>query len=157
MGYIDEIRVSKVAITDFSEIWKDPYITWTNYYGLGGTNAAGTADPDADGLSNINEFLAGFNPTNNSAVLRILGLAVTNGSDLVITYRGANGDVTYPGGPVSRTNVLEYNANLLAGFSSTGLTNVLSGGNGLGTNISVTVPGAATNDARFFRVRVLTP
>jgi hypothetical protein len=43
-------------------------------------------------------------------------------------------------------------------FASTGLTNILSGGVGLGTNVTVTESFGATNSpARYYRVRVLVP
>jgi hypothetical protein len=119
-------------------------------------------------MSNTNEFLAGFNPTSSASSLRILSIGSSGGgTNQVITYLGASGDSTYSGGPASRTNVLEFTAGTIVGsvsgnytsnFTSTGLTNILSGGTGLGSNVTVTVSGAATNKpARYYRVRVLVP
>jgi autotransporter-associated beta strand protein len=45
------------------------YDSWTNDYGLSGTNAAGTADPDGDGFDNNLEFAFGGNPTNGTPAL----------------------------------------------------------------------------------------
>ncbi len=146
----------------------DPYTTWASAYGLAGGNALGTADPDGDGVNNTNEFLTGFNPTNSAAFARITSIGSSGGgTNQVISYLGASGDSTYTGGPASRTNVLEFSpgtniasvaGNYTNNFSSTGLTNILSGGTGLGSNVTQTISGAATNKpARYYRVRVLTP
>ncbi len=138
----------------------DPYTTWANNYGLSGGNALGTADPDGDGLSNTNEFLAGFNPTNSAAYLRVISLTRT-GNDMVVTYLGANGDVN--GSPGPKTNVLEFTTGTGSGgytnnFVSTGQTNILTGGTGLGVVTNMVDVGGATNvPSRYYRVRVLTP
>ena len=132
--------------------------SWSNAYGVPGNNA----DADGDGVSNTNEFLTGFNPTNGSAYVHVLSVQ-TVGSDMKITYLGANGDSSYAGGPSSRTNVLEYTAGSGGNYStndftSTGQTNVLNGGSGVGTTTNMTDSGGATNvPARYYRVRVLAP
>ncbi len=148
-----------------SAVVTDPYGSWATHYGLSGGNALGTADPDGDGVSNTNEFLTGFNPTNAAAFARITSIGSSGGgTNQVITYLGASGDSTYSGGPASRTNVLEFtpgtppSGSYTNNFSSTGLTNALSGGTGLGSNVTHTISGAATNrPARYYRVRVLVP
>jgi PKD repeat protein len=132
--------------------------SWSNYYGV----PVDLADTDGDGLSNTNEFLAGFNPTNNAAYLQIIGVA-QSGDDVNITYLGANGDSTWSPGIASRTNVLEYSIGTADGgytnnFVSTGQTNVLGGGNGSGVVTNMAEPGGATNvPSRFYRMRVLVP
>jgi PKD repeat protein len=132
--------------------------SWSNNYGVPGD----LADADGDGLSNTNEFLAGFNPTDNAAYLRISSVVIS-GSDLIIAYLGANGDSTWSPGIAARTNVLEYSAGTADGgytndFVSTGQTNVLGGGNGSGVITNMVDPGGATNmPSRFYRVRVLVP
>ncbi len=137
----------------------DPYTAWTSFYGLSGGNAAGNADPDGDGMINTNEFLAGFNPTNSSAYLRIISLT-RSGSDMVVTYLGSDGDSN--GSPGPKTNVLEFTTGSGSGgysnnFVSTGQTNILTGGTGLGVVTNMTDAGGATGPARYYRVRVLTP
>src|SRR5439155_21827261 len=103
----------------------DPYTTWRTSYGLTGVNALGTADPDGDGISNTNEFLLGFNPTNSAAFPRVISIVTTGGVHSTITYLGASGDNSYAGGPSSRTNILEFTA----GTSPTGsyATNAFTG------------------------------
>ena len=146
------------------------YATWqTNYFPGGGPNSLPNADPDGDGMSNTNEFLAGFNPTNNAAYLRIISIVKSN-NDIKITYLGANGDNTWSPGIASRTNVVEFTkgvvifgSNIVATGSYSNnfvglITNILSGGTGLGTNVTVTETGGATNaPARYYRIRVLLP
>jgi hypothetical protein len=123
------------------------------------------ADPLGKGMSNTNQFLAGFNPTNAAAYVHITSISKTNsGTDIRVDYLGASGDSTYSPGFASRTNVLEftagtgngsYNSN---GFASAGVTDILSGGVGLGTLTNMVDPGGATNKpSRYYRVRVLVP
>ncbi|MGD0651614.1 MAG: PKD domain-containing protein, partial [Verrucomicrobiia bacterium] len=139
------------------EAWQQQYFNC-----IGCAQAAANADPDGDGMSNTNEFLAGFNATNSAAYLHIISIARTN-NDMRVTYLGANGDSTYPGGPASRTNVLEFttgtaNGSYTNNFVNTGQTNVLSGGTGLGVITNMVEVGGATNaPARYYRVRVLVP
>ena len=122
------------------------------------------ADPLGKGMSNTNQFMAGFNPTNAAAYLHIISIAKTNNNaDIKVTYLGANGDSTYNGGPASRTNVLEFttgtaNGSYTNSFTSTGQTNILGGGTGLGVVTNMVDSGGATNKpSRFYRVRVMLP
>ena len=66
--------------------------SWQNHYGV----AADTTDPLGKGISNYDQFLAGFNPTNPAAYPHIISAGKTNTTDMAITYLGANGDTTYP-------------------------------------------------------------
>jgi fibronectin-binding autotransporter adhesin len=143
---------------------RDWYTFWAGHYGLSGANTNGNADATGAGMSNTNRFLAGFNPTNSAAYLHIISIVRTNSNtDIEVTYLGANGDTTYTGGPSSRTNVLEFAPGMADGsysnaFASTGQTNILSGGTGLGVVTNMVDRGGATNSpARYYRVRVLLP
>ncbi|HTS19292.1 MAG TPA: proprotein convertase P-domain-containing protein [Verrucomicrobiae bacterium] len=147
----------------------DPFTTWQDNYftsaELGTASYSGAnADPLGKGISNTNQFLAGFNPTNSAAYPHIISITKTNGNaDVNVIYLGASGDSTYTGGPASRTNVLEYTTGTANGsytntFISTGHTNILSGGTGLGAVTSAVDSGGATNKpSRYYRVRVLLP
>jgi len=148
---------------------RDPFVTWQNQYftpaELGNPAFSGpNADPLGKGISNTNQFLAGFNPTNNAAYPHIISIAKTNNTDINVIYLGANGDGSYSGGPTTRTNVLEFTSGTANGsyssnnFTSTGQTNILSGGMGLGTVANMVELGGATNKpSRYYRVRVLLP
>jgi uncharacterized repeat protein (TIGR01451 family) len=142
-----------------------PYDWWRNSYfnGTNTANGAPNADANGTGMSNTNKFLAGFNPTNSAACLRIISIARTNTTDINVICLGANGDNTWLPGITSRTNVLEFTTGTARGnysnnFASTGQTNILSGGTGLGVVTNMIDAGGATNGpARFYRVRVLLP
>jgi hypothetical protein len=141
----------------------DAFTTWqSQYFGCTGCpQAAGNADPYGKGISNTNQFLAGFDPTNTTATVRILN-AAKSGNDIVLTYRGANGNSTTVPPSASRTNVLESSPGTANGsysnnFASTGQTNILSGGTGLGTVTSFTDVGGGSGVTKYYRVRVLVP
>ena len=140
----------------------DPYSAWaSHYFPSGGPISLGNADPDFDGVNNTNEFLSGFNPTNAGAYAHVISIAKQSGN-MNVTYLGANGDDTWSPGIGSRTNILEFTTGTANGsysnnFASTGVTNVLSGGHGLGTNVTATDTGGATGTTRYYRIRVLAP
>jgi fibronectin-binding autotransporter adhesin len=145
----------------------DPFTTWQNQY-FGCTacaQAQGNADTLGKGMSNTNQFLAGFNPTIAAAYVHITGIVKTNGgSDVLVSYLGASGNSGTTPPMASRTNVLEFTTGTVNGsyssnnFTSTGVSNILSGGIGLGTLTNMVDPGGATNKpSRFYRVRVLVP
>jgi hypothetical protein len=143
----------------------DPFTTWQNQYFGGNTGtASGNADPFGKGMSNTNQFLAGFNPTNVAAYVHITQIVKTNTTDVFVAYLGASGNNTTTPPMASRTNVLEFTAGTVNGsynsnnFASTGVTNILSGGNGSGLLTNMVDPGGATNKpSRYYRVRVLVP
>src|ERR1035438_7903136 len=89
------------------------------------------ADPFGKGMSNTNQFLAGFNPTNAAAYVHIISLSRTNGgSDVRVDYLGASGDSSRSPALLSRTNVLEFTTGTANGsysnnFASTGRTHIL--------------------------------
>jgi T5SS/PEP-CTERM-associated repeat protein len=145
----------------------DPFASWQSQYftptELANPNFSGpNADPFGKGMSNTNQFLAGFNPTNATAYVHIISIAKSNAIDIVVGYLGASGDNSRSPALLSRTNVLEFTTGTANGsynsnnFASTGATNILSGGVGLGTISSMVDPGGATNKpSRYYRVRVL--
>jgi hypothetical protein len=150
----------------------NPFVTWQNqYFTVSQLMNPAISGPNADylgkGMSNTNQFLAGFNPTNAAAYVHITSISKTNGStDVRVDYLGASGDSsrTQPGLLLSRTNVLEFTTGTANGsyssnnFASTGVSNILSGGIGLGTLTNMVDPGGATNKpSRYYRVRVLVP
>jgi len=144
----------------------DPFAWWQQYY-FGCTNCAQAqpnADPYGKGMSNTNQFLAGFNPTNAAAYLHIISIAATNTTDISLMYLGANGDSTWSPGIALRTNVLDYTPGDASGnytngsWQDTGQTNILSSGTGTGIVTNMVDAGGATNTpSRYYRVRVLLP
>jgi hypothetical protein len=160
LGYLNCMQIVDLTATNPPS---DSFAAWQDhYFGGSGGSAAPGADPDGDGLINTNEFLAGFNPTNGTAYPHIISIVKTNSTDLVITYLGASGDNTWTPGVASRTNVLEFSSGTANGsysnnFTSTGQTNVLSGGAGLGAVASFIQTNGVTGSTRYYRVRVLVP
>jgi hypothetical protein len=146
----------------------DPFTCWEEIYGI--TNCAlcdGNSSYTGDGMSNTNKFLAGFNPTNSAAYLRVISIgekSVAGNTNVVVTYLGASGDNGYTPGIASRTNVLDYTTGTADGsytngtWQDTGQTNILGGGNGFGTVTNMMDVGGVTNfPSRYYRVRVLLP
>lgn len=143
-----------------------PLESWQTFYfgSTGNPNGAPNVDPDGDGMSNTNEFQAGFSPTNSAAYLHVISIAKTNTTDINVIYRGANGDSTWSPGVACRTNVLEFtpgvppSGSYSNNFETTGQTNILCGGTGTGVTTNMVDTGGATNvPARYYRIRVLVP
>jgi hypothetical protein len=159
-GTISNDTVNKLVLLIVSNTPSDLFASWqTHYFPGGGASALGTSDPDGDGMNNTNEFLAGFNPTNNAAYLHVITVA-KSGNNMAVTYLGANGDSA--GSPGPKTNILEFttgSAGSYSGsFASTGWTNILSSGSGTGIVVTATdTNGATSTPARYYRVRVLVP
>ena len=109
------------------------------YFGhLTGTDP--NADPDHDGMSNLEEWLAGTNPTNASSCLRLIAIPSNNPNAFVVRWPSVAGKYYW----------LERATNLLTGFNSI-----------VRTNIAATAPTNTETDtavlpgkARFYRVGV---
>jgi fibronectin-binding autotransporter adhesin len=130
------------AVTPF-QAWQLLYFGSTD-----ATGAAGDADPDGDGMSNLAEFLAGTDPTNSLSGLKIISLA-QQGNDLVITWTTAGG----------RTNQVQATAGDANGGFMTNFVDVsgpiiIPSAGDMTTNYVET--GGATNaPARYYRVRLV--
>jgi subtilisin family serine protease len=109
------------------------------YFGhLTGTDP--NADPDHDGMSNLEEWIAGTDPTNAASCLRMSVVSATNANAVVLGWSSVAG----------KTYWLERSTNLLTGFDSV-----------VATNITATAPANTQTDAailpgstRFYRVGV---
>ena len=117
---------------------------WKQQYGFDplDPNVAG-ADPDHDGANNLQEYLAGTNPTNAASVFHIISAAKTN-LNVRVTWSTVGG----------HHYVLQTNDALGAGtFADFGPV-ISVGGANEGTTNSLD-PGAATNhSSRFYRIRL---
>ena len=120
-----------------------------NYFGST-TNplAAAGADPDGDGMSNTNEFLAGTNPTNSLSGLRIISV-VQQSNDVVITWTTAGG----------HTNAVQATAGDAGGGYATNFTNISGSiiipGSGDTTTNYVDTGGATNTPSRYYRIRLV--
>jgi fibronectin-binding autotransporter adhesin len=86
----------------------DPFIPWAASFGLAGLDAEKTADPDNDGLNNLQEFAFDGNPTSGAASGKIRSRIETVGADqaLVITLPVRNGAV-FAGAPAKSSTIDE--------------------------------------------------
>ena len=107
--------------------------SWQVFYFGSTMNSAAApgADPDHDGMSNTNEFLAGTNPTNKSSVVGIT--AVTRqGNDVLVSWMVANGKTNVldqAGDPRAWSNFTHVFSDLVVGPVNT-YTNVGAATNG---------------------------
>jgi autotransporter-associated beta strand protein len=87
---------------------KDPFIGWADSFSLAGLDAAKTADPDDDGLDNLQEFAFDSDPTSGAASGKIRSRIETVGADqaLVITLPVRNGAV-FTGSPSKSSTIDE--------------------------------------------------
>jgi hypothetical protein len=118
---------------------------WMNQYfghptGQAADKSRANDDADGDGMTNLQEFLAGTNPTEPGSALRI-STAVPQGSDMVFTFATAT----------NRQYVLEWTTDLSSGIW-TSLPDIISGD---GTVQQVRHVGGAGLSQRFYRLRLL--
>lgn len=102
-------------------------------------DAADSADPDGDGWTNGQEFLSGTDPKSRASLLRIDQMQAS-GNDMNVSFPTVLG----------RTYRVERSANLLEGSWVTVRDNVA----GTGGDVSITDPGEAGHERRFYRIVV---
>ncbi len=118
------------------------FLLWQTQYFGSATNAAAAADadPDGDGMSNLQEFLTGTDPTNSVSSFRITSIAA-EGDDVRVTWMTADG----------KTNALQAGNDCL-----TNLADIFIVTNTVGPTTNYLDLGAATNaPARYYRVRLV--
>jgi len=125
-----------------------PFQAWQAQY-FGDPNnpaAAPNADPDGDGMNNVQEFLAGTDPTNSASALRVMSIVPVN-NDLVITW------MTAPG----KTNALQSTAGSgNGGYDTNNFTDIFTVTDTVSTVTNYLDAGAATNSpSLYYRVRLL--
>ncbi|HXI83614.1 MAG TPA: Amuc_1099 family pilus-like system protein [Verrucomicrobiae bacterium] len=116
---------------------------WKQQYGLDPFDPnLGSRDGDGDGMSNLQEYLAGTDPTNNASAFRITSVIKTS-SDVRVTWTmGSN-----------KTNALQF-AN--GGNYTTNFTDLFTVTNAVGTSTNYLDLGGATNaPSRYYRVRLI--
>ena len=120
---------------------------WKQQYGLDpfDPNVA-NQDPDGDGMSNLQEYLAGTDPTNSASVFCITSLAAT-GNDVLVSWMTG----------INRTNALQATAGDEGGtYSTNNFTDIFTVTNTVGSVTNYLDAGAAANSpSRFYRVRLV--
>jgi T5SS/PEP-CTERM-associated repeat protein len=117
---------------------------WKQQYGLDpfDPNLA-NQDPDGDGMSNLQESLAGTDPTNSAVYFHITSI-VSTGNDLAVTWMTGNG----------KTNALQ--AITGSSYNINNYTDIFIVTNTVGPTTNYLDLGAATNaPARYYRVRLV--
>jgi hypothetical protein len=120
---------------------------WKQQYGFNPFDPAVAAgDADGDGLSNLQEFLAGTDPTNAASALRITSV-MSVGSDVLINWMTGLG----------RTNALQGTPGAADGsYATNGFADIFTVTNTTGIATNYLDPGAATNiPSRYYRVRLV--
>lgn len=149
-GYIDDIRLSNVALTPADLLYSplSTIQTW-RFSNFGITTASGSAsddaDPDGDGWDNGSEYISGTNPTDPSSQLRITKLIAT-GADFTVTFPTIAGR-HYTVQATDDLAATSWETVLHEGVPAANLT-------GTGGNLHVTDSGGAAHAKRFYRILV---
>ena len=105
-----------------------------------------TADPDGDGMSNLQEFLAGTDPTNAASAFCITSIAL-EGTDVRVTWTMGSG----------KTNSLQVTASDATGsYAADTFSDLFTVTNTVGSVTNcLDVSGATHTPARVYRVRLV--
>ena len=128
-----------------------PFEQWQiNYFGST-TNplAAADADPDGDGMSNTNEFLAGTNPTNSLSALRIISVVPQSNDVIHHLDDGRRPDQRGASDGGRRERRLHHQLHR----HSAAL--IIIPGSGDATTNYVDVGGATNTPSRYYRIRLV--
>ncbi|MBA4388115.1 MAG: hypothetical protein C0404_09050 [Verrucomicrobia bacterium] len=150
-GRIDDLRVYGSALS-YADVQKQvPGIgdadddgmpdTWETAYFGGAGIAGGDAfdDRDLDGMRNLEEYIAGTDPTNSASLLFISGVETTGGEGLTLTFDSVLGRL-YTG--------------LVSDNLASGNWTTIQPGNVIGTGGSMQVSDTNAVSPRFLRVKV---
>ncbi len=113
--------------------------SWALQYGFNPLDPnVANADPDGDGLSNLQEFMAGTDPTNSTSIMRITSITRT-GNVNTITWQSVGG----------KTYHLQSTDSLTGTFTDVAGSDITASGPSISTTDTTAVTG------RFYRVRLV--
>jgi glycosidase len=143
---VDNARVSGVQARKIADVYSDNdgipdwwRLAYFNHpTGQAGDNSRGSDDADADGASNLNEFLAGTDPLDPASVFKITQVAIT-GSNVQVSCSTV-GNLTYQ---LQRGESLNFPSWVNAGLPT----------NGTGGVVMMIDSDGAINEARYYRVQ----
>lgn len=133
---------STVTVTTASGDTDNDHIpdTWEQQYFSGSTNASPAADPDGDGLNNLQEYILDTNPTNaGQPTARFEADALLAGDDNALRFSAST----------ARYYSVLYATNLQGSI----IWNALVAGQ-KGTNATMTVVDPADVNSRYYRIKV---
>lgn len=96
-GYDDGTDSNNIALVEGTD---DPFTAWIAASGLSGADAAASADPDGDGMTNAVEFVVGGQPNParpGAASFALAPTLATTAGNLVFTFRRTDASVSQPG------------------------------------------------------------
>jgi hypothetical protein len=144
---VDNARISGLQVRKIGDVasdndgipdwWRLAY--FGHALGLASDHSRGSDDADGDGVSNLNEFLAGTDPLNPASVFKVTKVAVVGGDVQVSCSTAAN-----------RTYQLQRRASLDAASSWTNLAQPVIGTGGV---LVLTDSGSAADAAKYYRVQ----
>lgn len=111
---------------------------WENRYGLSTTGTNAPPDRDADGHTDLEEYIAGTIPTNSASVFRIVAMGVTNTTDQSIGFDTVT----------NRMYTVQWRMSLPQGAWTNLITDIV------GTGARLSVEDSAGAPQRFYRVLV---
>jgi len=123
----------------FTVTVNSPVMTWRlQHFGTSANsgNAADDADPDHDGLTNAQEFVAGTDPSDRTSALKI-GSVTKNGNDIIVSFPTVSGKIYR----------LDRSDTLQPGSWTTVQQNIA----GTGGTVQITDTGGASNAKGFYR------
>jgi hypothetical protein len=108
-----------------------------------------SCDPDGDGMNNLDEYLAGTDPTDSGSALAITGIT-REGNNVLVTWNTAGG----------HTNMLQVGSGGAGGVFNTNTfidlpPEIIVTGSGDATTNQLDVGGATNTPARYYRVRLV--
>ena len=102
-------------------------------------------DSDGDGLTDLQEYVAGTNPTNSASAFRVTSITQVNSTNILITWMTG----------INKTNALEKVAGGMGSFTNNFATMFIVT-NTVGTTTNhVDVGAIGANPARYYRVRLV--